>query len=381
MQEFIDMAIKNIWRQKTRSALTIVGIMIGIAAIVALGSISEGLRILIEKNLQQASGMITVLQKSDGSLFTAIARSRISEAQLEEISKVSGVKDATGIIMRGAYLEGGGGFSEPDLFFTGIDPSKIDMFISSNIRYDGELLEPSDTFEVVLGRTLADKLGVDIGDTVSYRGYEFQVKGILEKTGDTSTDKGFVVNIQTAREILDVEDYTMVIVLPEDLDEVGDVAKAIEDSVDGVSAITTEQFAKQISNIVDQISFFTVGIAAISAIVGGLGVMNTMIMSVMERRKEIGILKAIGATRSFIIKQIIIESALLSLIGGLLGLLLGQIGSWSIGYFSQGLAFAQTTPGLMINALLFSLSLGVVGGLYPANMASNLDPIEALRYE
>ncbi|MBU5687954.1 MAG: ABC transporter permease, partial [Candidatus Aenigmarchaeota archaeon] len=312
MQEFIEIAVKNIWRQKTRSALTIIGIMIGIGAIVALGSISEGLRVIIEENLQQASGMITVLQKSDGSLFTAIARSRITEQQLEEISKVNGVKDATGVIMRGSYLNGQGGFSQPDLFFVGIDPTKIDMFVSSNIRYDGELLEQSDTFEAVLGDTLAKKLGVDIGDIVTYRGYEFQVKGILERTGDTGTDSSLIVNIQTAKDVLDIEDYNMVIVLPEDLDEVGDVAKSIEDSVEGVSAITTEQFAKQISNIVDQISFFTVGIAAISAIVGGLGVMNTMIMSVMERRKEIGILKAIGATRKFILKQIIIESALLS---------------------------------------------------------------------
>ncbi len=355
--------------------------MIGIAAIVALGSISEGLRVLIEENLQQASGMITVLQKTDGSFFTAIARSRISDSKLEEISKVNGVKDATGVIMRGSYLNGQGGFSQPDLFFTGINPSKIDMFVSNNIRYEGELLEEGDIFEVVLGRSLADKLGADVGDIVTYRGYEFQVKGILEKTGDSNTDSGFIVPIQTARDILDTEDYNMVIVLVEDIDEVGDVAKAIEDSVEDVSAITTEQFAKQISNIVDQISFFTVGIAAISAIVGGLGVMNTMIMSVMERRKEIGILKAIGATRVFIVKQIIVESALLSLIGGLLGLLFGQIGSWSITYFSEGLAFAKTTPTLMINALIFALALGVVGGLYPALMASNLDPIEALRYE
>ncbi|MEM5799524.1 MAG: FtsX-like permease family protein [Candidatus Aenigmatarchaeota archaeon] len=381
MQEFIEVAIKNIWRQKTRSALTIIGIMIGIAAIVALGSISEGLRVIIEENLQQASGMITVLQKSDGSIFAAIARSRITEQQLEEISKVNGVKDATGVIMRGSYLNGQGGFSQPDLFFVGIDPSKIDMFVSSNIKYDGELLETSDTFEAVLGDALAKKLGVDVGDIVTYRGYGFQVKGILEKTGDTGTDSSLIVNIQTAKDVLDTEDYNMVIVLPEDLDEVGDVAKNIEDSVEGISAITTEQFAKQISNIVDQISFFTVGIAAISAIVGGLGVMNTMIMSVMERRKEIGILKAIGATRNFVIKQIIVESALLSLIGGLLGLAIGQLGSWSITYFSEGLAFARTTPSLMTNALIFALSLGVVGGLYPAIMASNLDPIEALRYE
>ncbi|MCX8179323.1 MAG: ABC transporter permease, partial [Candidatus Aenigmarchaeota archaeon] len=376
MQELFELAIKNILRQKTRSLLTIIGVMIGIAAIVALGSISEGLKILIEKNLQQASGMITVLQTTDGSLFAAISRSKITEEQLEEISKIDGVKDATGVIMRGVYLDGQGGFRQPDMFFVGVDPLKTDMFISSNIRYEGELLEQGDTFEAVIGDSLAKKLNVDIGDIVPYRGFEFQIKGVLEKTGDASTDSALIVPIQTAREVLDVEHYNMVIVLPEDIEEVGDVAKSIEDNIDGVSAITTEQFARQISNIIDQISFFTVGIAAISAIVGGLGVMNTMIMSVMERKKEIGILKAIGATRSFIIKQIILESALLSLIGGCLGVLAGQIGSWSITYISDGLAFAQTTPRLMINALVFALFLGVIGGLYPASMASKLDPIE-----
>ncbi|MFH8080723.1 MAG: ABC transporter permease [Candidatus Aenigmatarchaeota archaeon] len=381
MQEFIDIALKNILRQKTRSLLTIIGIMIGIAAIVALGSISEGLKILVEKNLQQASGMITVLQKTDGSFFAAISRSRITEEQIDEISKVSGVKDVTGIVMRGVYLSGQGGFTQPDMFFVGVDPNKIDMFITSNIRYDGELLDKSDTFEVVLGENLAKKLDAEIGDIVTYRGYEFQVKGILEKTGDASIDSSFVVNIETARNILDMDYYNMAIVLPEDIDEVGEVAKSIEDNVEGVAAITTEQFAKQISNVIDQIRFFTVGIAAISAIVGGLGVMNTMIMSVMERKKEIGILKAIGATRDFIIKQIIVESALLSLIGGLLGLMLGQLGSWLITYFSEGLAFAKTTPTLLLNALVFAMFLGVIGGMYPAIMASKLDPIKALRYE
>ncbi|MBU5690037.1 MAG: FtsX-like permease family protein [Candidatus Aenigmatarchaeota archaeon] len=381
MNEFVEIALKNIWRQKTRSALTIIGIMIGISAIVALGSISEGLKVIVEENLQQASGMITIIQKSDRSLFVAIATSRISETTAEEIAKVNGVKQTTNILMSSAYLDSQNTFSQPDIFFVGIEPADIDMFISSNIRYDGELLEVGDTNEAVLGETIAKKLNADLGDIVTFKDYEFVVKGILEKTGDTSTDSGIIVPIETARVVLDREDYTMVIALPEDIDDVGEVAKNIEENVDGVTAITTEQFAKQVSNIIDQISFFTVGIAAISAIVGGLGVMNTMIMSVMERRKEIGVLKAIGATRKFVIKQIIVESALLSLIGGLIGIGIGYLGSYSISYFSEGLAFAKVTVSLLINAMGFALFLGVIGGLYPAIMASNLDPIEALRYE
>ncbi|MEM0473543.1 MAG: ABC transporter permease [Candidatus Aenigmatarchaeota archaeon] len=381
MNEFVEIALKNIWRQKTRSALTIVGIMIGISAIVALGSISEGLKVILEENLQQASGMITVIQKSDRSFFVALSTSRISEATAEEISKVNGVKQTTNVIMSSAYIDNQNSFSQPDIFFIGIQPEDIEMFISTNIRYEGELLNEGDTNEAVLGETIANKLGVDIGDTVTFKDYEFTVKAILEKTGDTSTDSGIIVPIDIARTVLDRDDYTMVIALPDDIDDVGEVAKNIEENVDGVTAITTEQFAKQISNIIDQISFFTVGIAAISAIVGGLGVMNTMIMSVMERRKEIGVLKAIGATRTFVIKQIIVESALLSIIGGLLGVGIGYLGSFSISYLSEGLAFAQVTTNLVINALSFALFLGVIGGLYPAIMASNLDPIEALRYE
>lgn len=379
---FVDIALKNIWRQKTRSILTIIGIMIGIAAIVALGSISEGLQVSITKNLESASGLITVMEKSDQSLFAAMGASKISETTAEEVEKVDGVKDTARIIMEITYVEKNKRFGQPDLFFTGIEPSKIDLYTTANVKVkEGELLEEGDTYEAVLGELLANKLSVGVGDSINYNDADFIVKGILEKMGDISTDYGFIVPLDTAKEITDREDYSVLVVLPENIDEVGDVAKDIEDNVDNVMTFTSEQFAKQIANIIDQIRFFTIGIAAISAIVGGLGVMNTMIMSVMERRKEIGILKAIGATRTFIIKQIIIESAILSLIGGLLGIGLGEIGSLSIRIISEGLAFAQTTPQLIIYSLLFSLILGIVGGLYPAFMASKLDPIEALRYE
>jgi putative ABC transport system permease protein len=382
MLYLIEFAIKNIWRQKTRSLLTVIGIMIGIAAIVALGSISEGLQVTITKNLEEASGLITVIQKSDQGMISAMATGKISESTAEEVEKVGGVKDVARIIMQIAYTEETSTFGQPDLFFTGIEPSQIEIYATANVKLkEGELLEEGDTYDVVLGELLADKLNAGVGDTVYFKDVDFTVKGIIEKMGDTSTDYGFIVPLDIAKEVTERDDYSVLIVLPENIDDVSDVAKDIGDSFDDLTAFTTEEFAKQISNVIDQIRFFTIGIGAISAIVGGLGVMNTMIMSVMERRREIGILKAIGATRTFIIKQILVESSILSLIGGLAGVMLGEVGSISIRFISQGLAFAQTTPQLIIYSLSFSLVLGVIGGLYPSSMAAKLDPIEALRYE
>lgn len=377
-----ELAIKDIMRQKTRTLLTVIGIAIGIAAIVALGSISEGLQVSITKSLESASGMITVMQKSNQPLFAGMASSKITGATAEEIEKVDGVKDAGRIIMDFGYVDDNQKFGQPTIFFTGIEPSKIELYVTENVKIkDGDLLEDGDSYEVVLGETLADALNAKVGDTLSYKDAEFTVKGIIEKMGDPSADSGFIVPLDVAKEVTNRDYYSLVIVIPNSIDDVGDVAKNIEESVDEITATTTEQFAKQISSIIDQIRVFTVGIAAISAIVGGLGVMNTMIMSVMERRREIGILKAVGATNGFVIRQILIESAILSLIGGLIGVGLGEIGSLSIKILSSGLAFAQTTPQLIFYSLLFSLTLGVIGGLYPASLASKLDPIEALRYE
>jgi len=139
--------------------------------------------------------------------------------------------------------------------------------------------------------------------------------------------------------------------------------------------------ARQMEEMVDQVRFYTTGLGAIAAVVGGLGVMNTMIMSVMERRKEIGLMKAIGATNSLIIKQIMAESAILSLMGGIVGLLLGLLGAIAIGSLLGGMFSAVVTPGLAATGIGFALFLGLLGGLYPAKQATSLDPVETLRYE
>jgi len=182
-------------------------------------------------------------------------------------------------------------------------------------------------------------------------------------------------------DVYNLDSYGAVYVVPDDIRKIESVANDIESEFDDLSAQTQTELANQASQIVDTIRIFTFGIAGISAVVGGLGVMNTMIMSVMERKREIGIMKAIGATNRFILTQILLESIIITLIGGVMGLILGSLGSFSLRFISENLAHAAVTPQLALGSLLFAIILGLFGGFYPAWKAAKLDPIEAIRYE
>ena len=378
----LALALRNITRQKTRTVLTVIGILIGIAAIVALGSISEGLRVQISKSLEQSSSLITVIEESNGNLFMSMGSSELSQETVDEIMSVDGIDEATAVIYKVGYLEDSSGFGQPTLFESGVRPEDIELFTTEGVVLsEGELLEEGDVDYAMVGWTLSETLDLEVGDTITVEERDFTIKGIYEEFGDPGLDSGVIIPLDVAQDLFETDMYSAVIVYPEDIDEVQELADSIEDSVEGVSAFTTAEFAKQIGQIVDQIGFFTIGIAAISAIVGGLGVMNTMIMSVMERRREIGVLKAIGATNSYILKMILIESALISLIGGLLGLGVGFIASKGLGFATGGQAEGIVTPRLALYSLAFALFLGIVGGLYPARRASKLSPVEALKYE
>ncbi len=176
-----------------------------------------------------------------------------------------------------------------------------------------------------------------------------------------------------------MDTYQMVYVILDNPEEAEDVADDIEDNDETLDAITSTDMIRMVSEIMSQISIFTFGIGAIAAFVGGLGVLNTMIMAVMERRREIGVMKAIGATRRFVLIQILTESSLLSLVGGFVGLFLGWIASFSFGIITGGLLSAIVTPALALGSLAFAFALGFIGGLYPAWKAARLDPVEALR--
>jgi putative ABC transport system permease protein len=372
----LDFAFKNIMRQRTRTILTTLGILIGIGAIVALGSIAEGLDKAIQDGLELMAGKITVMEAGTGIFGMG---GEFDDTDVDAISAISGVKEALPIIYHADSIS----FSGPSWVAVGIEPDKMDYLYGENREFEeGRPIDEGETDVAVIGYSIAQRYDVQIGDTWEIKEDEYEVIGILEETSIADIDTSISVPFEDLQETLDTETYQMIYVIPDDVKDTEQIAEEIEDTDDDYSALTSQDLARQAGAIVDQVRIFTFGIGAIAAIVGGLGVMNTMIMSVMERRREIGVMKAVGATNRMVLQQIITESAMISLLGGAGGILLGLLGAIALSvYIGGGQISATVTPGLALTGLSFALFLGIVGGLYPARKAAGVDPVEALRYE
>jgi len=378
VNDLIDLALKNIMRVKTRTGLTIFGVLIGITAIVALGSISEGIRTMINEELEFLGGTIMVTSEEGGGFMMGFQGSEITSEQIDELKSFSGVKEVVPLTFAVGEITAMQG---PEYVIVGVDPAQQDFYIGKGIELDtGRELESNDELSILLSYQYAEDHDLKVGDTLEFKEEDFEVVGIL-KEGVGDSDNIIVMPLGTMMDVYDMDSYGAAYVVPEDVGKIESLAEEIEDDFDGFSAQTQAEIANQASQIVDTISIFTLGIAGISAIVGGLGVMNTMIMSIMERRREIGIMKAVGATSRFVLTQILLESIMITLIGGLLGVTLGILGSYSLRFVSIGLARARVTFELILGSLAFTTILGMFGGFYPAWKAAKLDPIEAIRYE
>jgi putative ABC transport system permease protein len=373
----LDIAFKNILRQRTRTILTTMGILIGIGAIVALGSIAEGLDIAVQSGLELVAGKITVMEK-DAGFFGLMGE--LDEEDVDIIDGVSGVKETVPIL---AYIEGFG----PSMTFSwqamGIEPSKVEYFIGENVEFEsGRNIDEGESFVAVIGKTVADTFNLESGDFFTIKEEDFEVVGVIEMTGIQDIDMGVTVPLEDLQTVTGDDTFQVIYVIPDDVKDTERVAEDIEDASDRFDALTTTEMARMASSIVDQIRIFAFGIGAIAAFVGGLGVMNTMIMSVLERRREIGVMKAVGATNRRVLSQILTESAMISLLGGVGGVFLGMLGALILSSVIGGGAIQTiVTPGLAFTGIGFALFLGVIGGLYPARKASKVDPVEALRYE
>jgi putative ABC transport system permease protein len=382
-------AIRNILRRKLRTGLTILGIVIGVFALTVMGALAEKLNVLVDGGDEYFRTRVFVFDEGAASGFQASARP-ITRDLVEQIEEIAGVGRATPVLQTLLDPEQIGGFDIPELL-TGIEPETW-YDPSVELRVDaGRLLGAGERGVTVIGADLAERYEVRVGDDLEIRGRSFEIVGVLERTL-TFPDKIAYVPLRDAQEIY-VEsvpqgfDYrtdelaTQIEVFPTDLAEADAVAAAIEEQVDGVRTVTPDQVADQIGQASVVFNLIIIGASVIAVIVGGLSVINTMVMTVSERVREIGIKKAVGARTRSILLEFIAEATLLGAIGGVIGL--------SAGWLLVAVLNAQTsgsgttvfliTPMLLLRSFAFATVLGALAGIYPALRAARLDPVQALR--
>jgi putative ABC transport system permease protein len=388
--------IRNLIRRKLRTSLTIIGISVGIWALVVMSSMANKIGALVDGGSTYFGDKIIVSDASSpafGLGFTPIPISIV-----DMVAAVPGVAVAVPQVQLPVELEvSSTGFGIPDFIVGAVADADQGRETFEISVAQGRLLVPGDEGAnvVVLGADLARKWNKVIGDTMVVRGSEFEVVGVLAPTL-TAPDTTVLMPLAAtqillamdapilARQGIGAENLaTQIVVYPETGADIDALAEAIEDSIAQVQAITGDDFDEEIGSAIAIFNAIILGVALISLAVGGLSVINTMAMSVAERTREIGIKRSIGASRGRIVRELVVESSLIGLTGGVIGLVLGAIVVLVANEMgrSSGTILFQLTYGTAAFALVFSTVLGALAGLVPAWTAARLDPVEALRYE
>lgn len=365
---FAGMMIKNPFRNRTRLALSIIGIAIGIATIVALGMVTEGLKTNLEEQLTGGGADFIVMKNSSESSSQTIKENRV-----DKISNISGVKQAAGILTSSRMVNG------KQIGLAGMNSEDINLIgakITNGTNYsNGEN-------EIILGKLVSEKLKKNVGDTITLSNKKYNITGIYE-TGNRDIDGSAILPLEKLQKMDENEDKVhFIYVKIQNGAEIKTVAKSVEKAYpkELTTIASLEEFQKADGGL-NMVETATMAISLLAIIIGGIGIINTMIMSVYERTREIGVLKAVGWKNRRILGMILGESIVLTLLAGFVGIVMGVIGIEVIMKLTDTSMMLIFTPSLAIKALGIAILVGIIGGIYPAIRASRLPPTEALRYE
>ena len=410
------MAFRAIWSNKIRSFLTMLGVIIGVSSVISMMAMGQGVKQGITDEVTAiGSNLLTVVSgkiSADGSGQGMAGMAGVSSVTWQDrkaIEKnIDGISNVAGLMMVQGSLDYEDKKTMPTLVGGEADLEFLNLYNIKTGRFlDNEDVEDKN-YNIVIGSTIAKELFGEgsasvseeatadkkdeeaLGKKVIINGEEFEILGVMETESMSAVgmdaNSMVVIPISIAREMYDTDQLTRILLQVEDKDNIDNVKQQVYDLMlkrhkdnEDFSILTQEDMLSMMDSILSLITALLTGIASISLLVGGIGIMNIMLVSVTERTREIGVRKAIGATNSNILMQFLIEAAIISLMGGGIGIGLAWVGGLLVSRFTP------ISPEITLFAvgLAFGISVfvGVVFGVAPAIKASRKDPIEALRYE
>ncbi|MBI2671915.1 ABC transporter permease [Candidatus Woesearchaeota archaeon] len=393
LTDYFLIALNSIRHRKLRSWLTVIGIVIGVAAIISLITASRSLESTISQRFEQF-GANRILISAKGFHGPGTLSQGLTQEDVKTIETIPGFKYVTPGLFRTAEIK-----HNKEIGFTlvgGLPAEDFEIFLKDTgveIK-KGRAIKDNEKNVAIIGSRASEDMfpkELKIGDKIEINKFEFKIIGIVKEIGNQQDDNQISIPLESARKVFDEQNRVDTIIAQvKSARDIHLLQKRIEKELEkkrgdtNFQVLTASQVLDQINQVLGIIQIFLVGIAAISLIVGAIGIMNSMYTSVLERTKDIGIMKAIGARNSDILQIFIIESGLIGLVGGSFGIILGSAMALIIGLISKSAGVLLTIkiePLVLLFGLVFAFVIGVISGILPAMQASKLKPVDALRYE